>query len=141
MLITRSVFIRMGSLRAQNEGISGGFQIMIYASLWICCNFFIHCKITFYEGAKSGSNMLSIDGATWPIPIGQMDSHSQLWITFLLFFQILYFYVHRMAVLLLIFWLKLHIIKDITKANNCPQAQFLNSNYKLVEISVELWKL
>ena len=31
-------------------------------------------------------------------------------------------------------WLKLRIITDITKGNNCSQEEFLNSNYKLIEI-------
>ena len=35
--------------------------------------------------------------------------------------------------------LKLHIMKDINKGNNYQQPEFRNSDYKLVEISRELW--
>ena len=37
-------------------------------------------------------------------------------------------------------WLKLHIIEEITKGNNCLQVKFWNSIYQLIEISLELWK-
>ena len=36
--------------------------------------------------------------------------------------------------------LKLQIIKDNTRGNSCPQAEFWNAEYKLVENSLELWK-
>ena len=36
--------IRVGSMRAQMRGIAAGFQI-IYAFLWISCNFFIQSEI------------------------------------------------------------------------------------------------
>ena len=37
-------------------------------------------------------------------------------------------------------WLNLQKVQDITKESNFSQAEFLNSNKKLVKISLELWK-
>ena len=66
-------FGAMGSISTQMKGIGSGFHI-IYAFLYFFCNFFIHSKISLFEGdmsmssggkfyfsggAKSGSNMLS----------------------------------------------------------------------------------
>ena len=49
MLMTRSVLVKMGLIRAQMKNIGSGFQIM-YAFLCICCNFYIHNTMTLFVG-------------------------------------------------------------------------------------------
>ena len=49
MLITRSVLLQMGSIRAEKKCIGGGFQIM-YVCIWICCNFIIQRTISLFGG-------------------------------------------------------------------------------------------
>ena len=53
MLITRSVLVQEGSMKAQMEGISGGFY-NIYAFLRICSTFFIQSKISLFRGQNLG---------------------------------------------------------------------------------------
>ena len=58
---------------------------------------------------------------------------------FCFFLQILFVLRSPSDSTALMIWLRLHIIKYITKWNNCLRAEFWNSNYVLVEISLKLW--
>ena len=53
MILTRSFLVQLGSMMVQMKGIRGGFQI-INLFLWICCNFFIHSKITLFGRQNLG---------------------------------------------------------------------------------------
>ena len=48
------------------------------------------------------------------------------------YYTFLFFFVHRIAQPLFKMWLKLHIIKDVTKGNHCPPAKIYRASKEVV---------